>query len=310
MTTKGMEADFFSRSPSREIMAVLCSLFWGLAYPMLKIGMEQFSAIDTPSKLVFAGIRFILAGLTMIVYFTIRERKFAVPQNVSVKKLLLVGIEYTTLQYTFFYIGISKTAGIVSAILGSASAFLYVIMAHFAFDDDRLSRKKVYGCMIGITGILVCNMGAGVEQSSITGGICLLLAAGTCCVGGIWCKKLAVIDSPSIIVSWNLFCGGGVLLVLGLIFGGRVYIQSLSAVAVFAVLIVIAIITLVLWTPLLRYNNVGEISIFNLLTPVFGSVLSALFLHERFFEPKIIAALVLVCLGIYEVNRGISVKRV
>ncbi len=58
-----------------------------------------------------------------------------------------------------------------------------------------------------------------------------------------------------------------------------------------------------LWNLLLKYNKVGPVSVYNFLTPIFGSILSAIFLGENIFEFKNMIALVLVCLGIWMVNK-------
>ena len=58
-----------------------------------------------------------------------------------------------------------------------------------------------------------------------------------------------------------------------------------------------------LWTCLLKYNNVGMVSVFNFLIPVFGALLSAIFLGESIFEWKYVLALLLVCVGIWRVTR-------
>ena len=46
------------------------------------------------------------------------------------------------------------------------------------------------------------------------------------------------------------------------------------------------------------------ISVFNFLIPVFGALLSALFLGESILEWKYILALLLVCAGIWQVTRS------
>ena len=62
-------------------------------------------------------------------------------------------------------------------------------------------------------------------------------------------------------------------------------------------------IAFALWTCLLKYNNVGMVSVFNFLIPVFGALLSAIFLGESIFEWKYVLALLLVCVGIWRVTR-------
>lgn len=51
------------------ITAALCCLLWGSAYPAIKSGYILFniSSYDIPSKLVFAGYRFTIAGIILLV---------------------------------------------------------------------------------------------------------------------------------------------------------------------------------------------------------------------------------------------------
>ena len=59
------------------------------------------------------------------------------------------------------------------------------------------------------------------------------------------------------------------------------------------------------WSLLLKYNPVSKVTVFGFMTPVFGVVLSAVFLGEAASMPWLqsLIALVLVSAGIYIVNR-------
>ena len=58
-------------------LALLCCFLWGSAFPMVKIGYEMFSISesDTASQILFAGIRFALAGALVIVFGSIIAKK-------------------------------------------------------------------------------------------------------------------------------------------------------------------------------------------------------------------------------------------
>ena len=62
-------------------------------------------------------------------------------------------------------------------------------------------------------------------------------------------------------------------------------------------------VAFVIWTQLLKFNKVGMISVFNFLVPVFGTLLSGIFLGENIFDIKILISLILVCIGIYQVYK-------
>ena len=61
-----------------------------------------------------------------------------------------------------------------------------------------------------------------------------------------------------------------------------------------------------IWSALTRYNPVGRVAVYGFLNPMFGVLLSALLLREgqQAFTPYSLAALVLVCVGIFVVNRS------
>ena len=88
----------------------------------------------------------------------------------------------------------------------------------------------------------------------------------------------------------------------GAAMGGRAVPPSGAAWLLLGYLAVLSAMAFTIWTLLLKYNPVAKISIYNSLTPVFGALCSAVVLGERFFSIKNLAALALVCGGVYLVN--------
>ena len=61
-------------------LACVCCILWGSAIPTIKTGYRllQVDSADTASQIVFAGVRFTLAGLLVpSVYITQREKGHA-----------------------------------------------------------------------------------------------------------------------------------------------------------------------------------------------------------------------------------------
>ena len=56
------------------LSALLCTALWGTAFPGVKLGYEWFNigTSDTGSKLLFAGTRFMLAGIAMLLIYSIK----------------------------------------------------------------------------------------------------------------------------------------------------------------------------------------------------------------------------------------------
>ena len=58
--------------------AVLCCLLWGSAFPSIKLGYQLFEipSNSTASQILFAGIRFTLAGILVIMAGSLLQKKF------------------------------------------------------------------------------------------------------------------------------------------------------------------------------------------------------------------------------------------
>ena len=287
------------------ILAVLAAFLWGSAYPCIKIGYELFeiAADDLGSKFLFAGIRFVMAGLMVLAFTALKQTKDCIPKKNMAGRLVLLGILQTTIQYIFFYIGLANTTGAKSAIINSLTAFFPIVLAPLFFRDDRLTVKKGLGCLIGLAGIVIINLdGSGLGGFKLTGEGFAVFAAMAQSLASIYSKKLARYMNVMTITGYQLFIGGILLAAAWVLTGGTLtavwqgvllllYMAALSAVA------------FTVWTYLLSHNPVSSVSIYNLLIPVFGTVLSGIFLQENIMTWTHLISIVLVCMGIVLVNR-------
>lgn len=294
------------------LIASLCCLLWGSAYPSIKLGYIAFNILpeDIASKYVFAGYRFTLAGLLLLLLSRIvRKEKLQLsrPQWTS---LIMLGILQTGLQYIFFYVGVANTTGVKGSIMNATTTFFSVVLAHFIYKNDKLSRNKIVGCLLGFVGVIIVNFHTDLLafSFSFTGEGFVIIAALVFSVTALYAKRLTATIDVLIITGVSLFVGGLVLTLLGLSLGGRVTHFTLESTSNLIYLALLSSVAFCLWNMLLKYNKVGRVSVYNFLIPVFGALLSALFLGETILELKNLAALLFVSVGIYLVNRVRSVQ--
>lgn len=299
--------NFFQKNINIVICCIFCTALWGSAFPCVKLGYELFniSVDDIFSKILFAGWRFFLAGIIVLLITACIQKKFPKLKKEAIKSVVILGFIQTTLEYIFFYIGLSYASEFKGAILNPTSTFMMVILAHFFYKDDKLTFRKTLGCIVGFLGIIIVNLSGDVNsQSSFLGEGCLIISALAFAIGSIISKEATKIESnPMIVTGYQLLIGGFILIVFGLIGGGKLQVTSTSAFMLFLYLALLSSIAFSLWTTLFKYNPVSKVSIFNFLTPIFGTILSALILSEDVFNLKNISALILVCFGIYIVNK-------
>ncbi|WP_405132298.1 DMT family transporter [Paenibacillus sp. FSL H8-0317] len=294
------------------LVASLCCLLWGSAYPSIKLGYIAFNILpeDIASKYVFAGYRFTLAGLLLLLLSRIvRKQKLQLtrPQWTG---LIMLGILQTGLQYMFFYVGVANTTGVKGSIMNATTTFFSVVLAHFIYKNDKLSKNKIVGCLLGFVGVIIVNFHTDLLafSFSFTGEGFVIIAALVFSVTALYAKRLTATIDVLIITGVSLFVGGLVLTLLGLSLGGRVTHFTLESTSNLIYLALLSSVAFCLWNMLLKYNKVGRVSVYNFLIPVFGALLSALFLGETILELKNLAALLFVSVGIYLVNRVRSVQ--
>lgn len=297
---------FFTTKVNVVLISILCTILWGSAFPFIKIGYEKLmiAPADIFSKVYFAGLRFFIAS---ILVFLAAKFIFKIKIQINkeqIKPLITLGILQTSLQYFFFYIGLANTTGIKSAIIQSSSTFFTVIAAHLLYSDDRLDTKKTFSLILGLSGILLINLGKKFDLNfKLIGEGFLLFSALANTFASILVKSVSKKINPFILTGGQMFAGSTLLLLVGKIGmkGQNLIFDGIS----FSILIYLAFVSaaaFVLWYTLLKYNKLGEISIYRLFIPVFGSTLSALFLKGEHFTLKLVGGLILVVIGMFVLN--------
>jgi drug/metabolite transporter (DMT)-like permease len=282
-------------------VALFCCLLWGSAFPAVKVGyaLLHVAKTDTAAQMLFAGWRFFAAGLILLALAVLSRKPIAVPRA-QIGRLLGLGVFQTTLQYVFFYIGLAHATGVKSSIMNATGAFFGVILAHLLFPNDKLTPRKIAGCLLGFAGVLAVNLGgAGFDlEFSLLGEGFVVAAAFVLAAGSIWGRAISQTIEPMVMTGWQLTVGGAVLLAIGEGLGGHLEAFDVRSLALLAYMAGLSAAAFALWSLLLKHNPVGLLAVFNFLIPVFGVLLSALLLHEPVLAWKNAAALALVSGGI------------
>lgn len=307
----------FTRRGSVFALALLCCLLWGSSFPAIKSGyaLLGIAGDDIPSKLVFAGWRFLAAGGLLLAWAAATGRRLGGWPPSVWRQLVVLGLVQTSVQYVFFYIGLAHTTGVKASIMNATSTFFSVLLAHWLYHNDRLTWRKSLGCAAGFVGVMVVNLGGsggglagaltGVEFTLLGEGF-VVIAALVLAVGGIYGKRISQHMDPVAMTGWQLVVGGAVLLAAGYALGGSLGHITPASSALLGYMAVLSALAISIWSLLLQHNRVSLITAFNFMIPVFGALLSALFLGESILEWRNAAALVLVCWGIWLVTTQAS----
>lgn len=264
-----------------SFLAIVACFLWSTAFAGVKIGLQYMSPLQ------FAGIRFSISGLLLFIVFAKPKIYFQYLKSNFVF-ILLIALLQTVLMYSLFYTGINMLPGAVAAMVIGSGPLFAAIVAHFAFNNDKMNARSTGGIVLGILGIVIINWGrqtTGVGSARELLGILILI--GNNLVSGLY--NVVVMKSkkkiPSLVLSSaSLGLGGVILFLISLPLEGyqiqrfpiEFYISlgwlSFLSAAAFAI-----------WFLLLKRPGVkiSHLNTWKFIIPVFGAILSWLLIAEE-----------------------------
>lgn len=299
---------FFTKNYIVCICAIACCVLWGSAFPCVKTGYVLFG-IDknhAPSLMLFAGIRFTLAGMLVIAFGSVTQKKFLTFAPKNFWRVAVVALFQTALQYTCFYIGVAHTSGVKSSVLNGLGVFFTILAACFIFRTEKFNLIKLAGCILGFGGIVLINLGGDFSFSfTFLGEGCVILSGLSSAIAAGFVKIFSKHENTVALCGYQFFFGGIVLIIIGLGFGGRIGTVSVGAVFLLLYLAFLSACAFTLQGTLLKYNPVSKVAVFKSTNPLFGALFSAIILQEseQLFSIFTLLALILVCLGIFIINK-------
>lgn len=303
-----MNKNILTKSWVVILIAFICSALWGTAFSGVKIGYDKFGieAADWSSQMIFAGTRFAIAGIMTILAGSLAAKKLLLPTKSSIPKIAMISLFQTVLQYFFYYIGLAHTTGVKAAVIVAAKVFAAILISSLIYRLEKLTMRKIIGCILGFSGIIIINMNglkSGLNFSLLGDGFILIstIANG---FSSVLIKKYSSNENPVLLSGWQFLFGGLIMAIIGLACGGNIGNITVNSVAILLYLAFVSAAAYSLWAMLLKYNPLSKVSVFGFMNPVCGVVISSIVLKESgSIGIHALAALVLVCLGIFIVNR-------
>ena len=252
------------------LMAVLRS---GFAVA-LKVGFAQAPPLRTGWMSTVVGIvTTVTWALTVKADLRVRRGEWF--------PLLLVGSLFA-MQHGLINLGIQRTNASHGVVLLSSYPIWVASLAHFTVPGDSLTWLRTIGVLVAYSGVCIVfgqSLSAGMDV--IAGDLLLALAMALMAVRYVYLARSAKIIDPAKLIIAHLFIQAPVLLAASLVFEGDPFRWSKELV--FAALYVGIIgfgLLLISIAYLLRWYRPSSISLLGMGQPIFGIILSWLFLDE------------------------------
>jgi drug/metabolite transporter (DMT)-like permease len=276
----------------------LLALIWASAFFNIKIATYSFGPVTIAFLRVFFGA---IPVLLLCYYKDIKIEAF------SKDWYWFAMIGFINLVAPFFLIayGVKSVQSNLAAILMSTTPLSSTILGHFYTKNEKFNFIKTFGILIGFSGILyLFSDNLLIDDNNFVSALLILLGSTCYVVGGVLTLKISKKKNENVtgsILIWAL-----IILIPLVSFIEQPWNVTPRLDSTISVIYLGLVSTGVAW--LLRFrilvkNGLIFQSQVSYLIPIFGTILSYIFLKEL-ITTKVLISLIAVCVGIYFVRKA------
>lgn len=279
-------------SPLAWALLLLLGLIWGGSFFFARIAVQHVP----PFTLVF--LRLSLAALALHLYIGGRMDLYA-SLRTHWKPFLLLGLANNALPHSLLFIGqIHLSAGLAS-ILNATTPIWTVLIANGMTSDERLTARKIAGCLIGLAGTAVLLGPAALAKTDIPFWALLFPIGASMSYGfaAVFGRRFRHLPSP-VTAAGQLTASSLIILPVSLAVDHPWTLPIPPAGTIGAVLALALLCTAfgyILFFRIIALAGATNVSIVTLLVPPSAILLGALFLGERLAANAIIGMILIAC---------------
>ncbi len=295
------------RSRGKLLMLVaVCAVLWGSAFPGIKLVFAHWAErgveADFAARSLFAGVRFVAAGLGLLMLAKAPLKEWArTPRHL----ILAMAAAQTVGQYVCFYLGLSLSSGALAALLVSSGSFWWVLLAPPFLGSAPLTRRQWLVLLAGATGVTLAVYSPGVHEGNPRlGGVLILAANFFGALGLLAFQRVKRTMGARAGTGFSLFLGGVVLTALGwpaiaadglAWFDGYVWAWT-------AWLAFVSAAAFALWNHLSTIFPAPELATYRFLIPLAGVFEALLLLDGETLTPAMVAGGVVVLIAMSRIS--------
>jgi drug/metabolite transporter (DMT)-like permease len=284
------------------ILLVLLALIWASAFFNIKIATYSFGPVTIAFLRVFFGA---IPVLLLCYYRDIKIEAF------SKDWYWFALIGFINLVAPFFLIayGIKSVQSNLAAILMSTTPLSSTVLGHFYTKNEKFNFIKTFGILIGFSGILyLFSDNLLIDENNFVSALLILLGSTCYVIGGVLTLKISKKKNEN--VTGSILIWATIILIPLVSFIEQPWNVSPRLDSTISVIYLGLVSTGLAW--LLRFRvlvNNGLIfqSQVSYLIPIFGTILSYIFLKEL-ITTKVLISLIAVSVGIYFVRKADNIK--
>ena len=280
------------------LLLTILALIWASAFFNIKIATYSYG----PVTIAFLRVFFGAIPVLLLCYFKkIKIEAFSKDWH------WFAMIGFINLVAPFFLIayGVKSVQSNLAAILMSTTPLSSTVLAHFYTKNEKFNFIKTIGILIGFSGIVfLFSDNLLIDENNFTSALLILLGSTCYVIGGVLTLKISKKKNEN--VTGSILIWATIILIPLVSFIEKPWELNPRLDSTISVIYLGLVSTGIAW--LLRFRilvNNGLIfqSQVSYLIPIFGTILSYIFLKEL-ITFKVLISLIAVCIGIYFVRKA------
>ena len=284
------------------LLLIILALIWASAFFNIKIATYSFGPVTIAFLRVFFGA---IPVLLLCYYKDIKIEAFSKDWH----WFALIG--FINLVAPFFLIayGIKSVQSNLAAILMSTTPLSSTVLGHFYTKNEKFNFIKTFGILIGFSGILyLFSDNLLIDKNNFTSALLILLGSTCYVIGGVLTLKISKKRNEN--VTGSILIWATIILIPLVILMEQPWKVAPRIDSIISVIYLGLVSTGLAW--LLRFrilvtNGLIFQSQVSYLIPIFGTILSYIFLKEL-ITTKVLISLIAVLVGIYFVKKADNKK--
>ena len=280
------------------LLLVFLALIWASAFFNIKIATYSFGPVTIAFLRVFFGA---IPVLLLCYYKDIKIEAFSKDWH----WFALIG--FINLVAPFFLIayGVKSVQSNLAAILMSTTPLSSTVLGHFYTKNEKFNFIKTFGILVGFSGIIyLFSDNLLINENNFFSALMILLGSTCYVIGGVLTLKISKKKNEN--VTGSILIWATIILIPLVSFIEQPWNVIPRLDSSISVIYLGFVSTGIAW--LLRFRilvNNGLIfqSQVSYLIPIFGTILSYIFLKEL-ITAKVLISLIAVCVGIYFVKKA------
>lgn len=261
----------------RVLIVFIITAVYAVCFTAIKEGL----AFAPP--LLFGGLRAFIGGVSLLFLVLVFRRPFF-PERRHWTWTVVLGFITTTFGFGAMFLSPEMTGAGIASVLGNTQPLVVIILAAI-FLKERITRGKTIALTFGLVGIAFISYPAltGGGVFGFSGGMLALAASGGASIGSLIIKRLNAGQSLMAVTAWQLIIGSIPLFLISAAMERQTkVIWNTEFVGLLLFLSLVGTsFTNYFWYWLVEREDVGRLSLFLFLVPIFGLGMAALVLGEK-----------------------------